>query len=281
MALILKTVPASQGLVWVRQGLREFARHPLSYTALFMAFMLVGAIVSLLPGFGEVLVLAAIPLLTLAYMMATAASLRGVRPSLSVFVAPWRHLPVERRRGLLTLALGYAFLTLILLMACNLFDHGGVDDLMQGVSRNADPDELQRLADAPGVMAGMLARVTVTLLLSMPFWHAPALVCWVGQSAGTGHVLQRAGPVALPRGHAGLRPGLDGADDARWRGAEPADGVAGRHLADGLAVDAAGPGLDLGLLCLPLLHLPRQLRPGGVTPTATRCSPCPDVFPPC
>ena len=182
MALILKTVPASQGLVWVRQGLREFVRHPLSYTALFMAFMLVGAIVSLLPGFGEVLVLAGIPLLTLAYMMATAASLRGVRPSLSVFVAPWRHLPVERRRGLLTVALGYGFLTLLLLMACNLFDHGGVDDLMQGVSRSADPDELQRLADAPGVMAGMLARVTVTLLLSMPFWHAPALVCWVGQS---------------------------------------------------------------------------------------------------
>jgi hypothetical protein len=87
-------------------------------------------------------------------MMATAASLRGVRPSLSVFVAPWRHLPPERPRGLLTLALGYAFLTLVLLMACNLFDHGGVDDLMQGVSRNADPDELQRLADAPGVMAG-------------------------------------------------------------------------------------------------------------------------------
>jgi hypothetical protein len=69
----------------------------------------------------------------------------------------------------------------VLLMACNLFDHGGVD-----ADAGREPQRRSRrtaaLADAPGVMAGMLARVTVTLLLSMPFWHAPALVCWVGQS---------------------------------------------------------------------------------------------------
>lgn len=182
MKLTLKTVPAAQGLQWVRQGVREFFRHPLGYSALFVAFMLAGTVLSLLPGFGEVLVLAGIPLLTLAYMMATAASQRGVRPQLGVFFAPWRHLPSERRRSLLTLSLGYAFGTLLLLMACGLIDHGGVEQLMQALTaNNPDPDEVARLADTPGVMAGVLARVSVTLLLSLPFWHAPALVCWAGQ----------------------------------------------------------------------------------------------------
>ena len=31
---------------------------------------------------------------------------------------------------------------------------------------------------APGVLAGAVSRVLVTSLLSVPFWHAPALVVW-------------------------------------------------------------------------------------------------------
>lgn len=35
----LQLVPARQGLVWVRNGLRVFARQPLAMTGLFFMFM--------------------------------------------------------------------------------------------------------------------------------------------------------------------------------------------------------------------------------------------------
>lgn len=183
MALTLKTVEPRQGLVWVRQGVQEFFRHPLGYMALFMTFMLAGIPLSLLGSLGEVLLLAGIPLLSLAYMTATAGSLRGAAPRLSVFVAPWRHLPVPRRKALLTLSLGYAFMTLVLLMLCELIDQGGVQALMEAATApEPDSAEVERLAGSPEVMGGILARIAVTVLLGIPFWHAPGLVCWGGQS---------------------------------------------------------------------------------------------------
>jgi hypothetical protein len=185
MRLTLKTVPPRQGFVWVREGLSEFIRHPLGYAALFVAFMFAATVASLLPGLGGVLLLAGIPLLSLAYMMATVGSLRGSAPRLAVFLVPWRQLEAVQKRNLLVVCLSYALASQVIMSLCELFDHGALDQLMQAITGGvATEEEISKLAEAPGVLSGALARVLATMLLGVPYWHAPALVCWGGQSVG-------------------------------------------------------------------------------------------------
>ncbi len=183
MGLMLKTVAPRQGLVWVQQGMREYLCHPLAYLALFVAFMFTGALISVIPVLGEILLLMGIPLLSLAYMMATLGSGRGAAPSLAVFIAPWRQLPPARRQVLFVVCLAYALLSLLAMALCDLIDGGNVEALITGLTGGqATPEELQRLSEAPGVVSGSIARVASTMLLGIPFWHAPALVVWGDQS---------------------------------------------------------------------------------------------------
>ena len=179
MGLRLQDVPPARGLTWVRQGFGECFRHPLAYASLFVLFMLGALIVTALPAFGGVLLLMAMPLLTLAFMMATAGAQRGLPVNAAVYLAPWRGTPPAQRRALFVLCLVYAVATMLLLALCELIDGGQFDELLVLLSSGkASEAEVQALAQAPGVMAGALARVLLSSLLSLPFWHAPALVHW-------------------------------------------------------------------------------------------------------
>lgn len=185
MRLTLKSVPARQGLIWVRDGLSEFVRHPLGYASLFVAFMFVASLAAALPGVGGILLLIGMPLLSLAYMMASLGSQRGAAPRLVVFAAPWRQLPPTGRRNLLVLCLSYALVNLLAMGLCDLLDGGALERLIDAYTGGeATPEEIQRLAEAPGVLTGALARLVATMLLSVPYWHAPALVCWCQQGVG-------------------------------------------------------------------------------------------------
>jgi len=177
MGLKLQPVPAARGLLWVRQGFAECFRHPMGYASLFGLFMFAALVLSLVPLIGGVLLLMSVPLLSLAFMMATAGTQRGLPVRAAVYLAPWRGKDPARRRALLGLCAAYAVATLLVLGACELIDGGRFDDLLSAMSRSdISADELQKLADAPGVRAGALARLLLSALLSLPFWHAPALV---------------------------------------------------------------------------------------------------------
>jgi hypothetical protein len=57
----LNIVPAKQGLVWVRQGIRTFWRQPLAFTGLFFLFMASVSVLSMVPLIGAALALLALP----------------------------------------------------------------------------------------------------------------------------------------------------------------------------------------------------------------------------
>jgi hypothetical protein len=180
MGLKLQVVPARQGLRWVSQGLGECRRHPLGYASLFIGFMFLAVALSLLPLFGGLLLMMGIPLLSLAYMMATLGSLRGNAPRLGVYIAPWVQ-PGPQRRKLLLLCLAYTLATTASMALCDLIDGGAVDKLVLAMGAGgseADSQEFQRLASQPGVLPALFARIGLTALLGVPFWHAPALVLW-------------------------------------------------------------------------------------------------------
>ena len=58
----LHIVPARQGILWVKLGMRTFFRQPLALTGLFFIFMAVMSVISMVPVIGNVLALALLPI---------------------------------------------------------------------------------------------------------------------------------------------------------------------------------------------------------------------------
>ena len=180
-AFKLATVPARQGSVWARQGFRVFFKRPMVFAALFALFMFAVFVLALLPVVGPLLLLGLLPMVTLAFMLATKATLAGELPTPAALFRTLR-MDGPRRIAMLKLGAIYALTTFAILALADLVDGGAFDALMDALPNVQTKPELvnAKLAD-PRLGQGLLLRSGLTALLSMPFWHAPALVYWGGQ----------------------------------------------------------------------------------------------------
>ena len=177
----LQTVSASHGSTWVRQGFRVFFKRPMAFTALFAAFMFAVLVLALLPFIGPLLVLVLLPLVRLAFMIASKQVLAGEVATPRVYAMPFR-VSAQQGRAILQLGLLYAAATYAVMWLSDRVDGGAFDALMDALpAAQTAPEALAaRLAD-PRLAFGMLMRFGLAGLLSVPFWHAPALVHWDGQ----------------------------------------------------------------------------------------------------
>jgi len=183
MKFKLQTVRPTQGLEWVRAGLQEMRQRPWPYMSLLLLFMLALMLGSVLPG-GAMLMLLAIPLLSLAFMMATRASLNGHKPGPGVFLAPWVGRSQPFRQPLMTLCLVYAVLSWAVMALGSWVDGGAFVELITAINDpRSTPTQIDELSNAPGLLSGILLRLSLTMLIGVPLWHAPALIVWGGQSA--------------------------------------------------------------------------------------------------
>lgn len=179
----LQLVPASRGVEWARRGARVFVSRPLGYMGLFGAFMLAMLLSQLLWWLGSLLLWASLPLVTLGFMIATHQVVQGRTPTLQVFAAPLRG-DRARARALLQLGALYAAGLLVVVLVHAWIDDGRILALQTAAtSGNATPETLAPLFADGRLQAGMLWVVVAASLLSLPFWHAPALVHWGGQTA--------------------------------------------------------------------------------------------------
>jgi hypothetical protein len=174
----LRIVPAQQGALWVRQGFRVFAKQPLAFSGLFAAFLFAVFLLSLIPLIGSLLLLALLPLATLGFMLGTQKALAGGVPLPRSFVEPLRG-GRSSAAALLQLGLIYAACTFAIIWLSDAVDGGALDKLMEALaSGKATPETIgQQIAD-PALEMGLLLRFGLAALLSVPFWHAPALVHW-------------------------------------------------------------------------------------------------------
>jgi hypothetical protein len=176
----LQTVPARNGVTWVRQGFRAFFKHPMAFAALFAAFMFGVFVLALLPLVGPLMVLALLPLVSLAFMLATRIVVEGGLPTPQVFIAPLR---ADRPRTVAMLQLGviYAVATYVVMALSDLVDGGAFEALMDAMpAGQTSPETVAAKLGAPGLALGLVLRFGLAGLLSVPFWHAPALVFWDG-----------------------------------------------------------------------------------------------------
>lgn len=180
MPLILKTVAPAQGLRWLREGLRLFLRHPLGFCSMFATFLFVVMLGSLIPLLGPLLTLAALPLMSLGFMVAAEASLVGAPIHPGLYLAALRR-DRTRRRSQLVLCLIYGVLTIALMLLCDGIDSGGFERLHRLMSQGGTQAEIDTLLADPSFTTAMVLRLLGATLISVPFWHASALVHWGGQ----------------------------------------------------------------------------------------------------
>ena len=185
MSMRITAVPPRRGLAWVSQAFSLFLKHPLGFSLLFLVFLVAAMVLLMLPYVGAVLLLSALPLLTLGFMSATRASLASQPVHAGQLVEPLLGgADRARRRVLLRLCLLYAASTALVMLIADAADGGTFERLqiaLAGTRDDATNKEIDALLDDPRLRSGLAIRFGLSALLSVPFWHAPPLVAWHGQ----------------------------------------------------------------------------------------------------
>ena len=167
----LNRVPARTGLLWVRLGLRTFARQPLAMGGLFFMFILAVSVLAMVPLVGAPLALALLPAATLGLMAAAKEADRGQFPMPTVLASAFR-VGRERARAMLLLGALYAVGSLIVTALAGWIS--GAPALLPGSG-----DEPPKLDDA-ALLRNLAWQGVLYVPLGLLFWHAPALVHWHG-----------------------------------------------------------------------------------------------------
>lgn len=172
----LNIVPASTGALWVRHGARTFVRQPIALTGLFLMFMAMMSLVSMIPWVGGILGLILIPSASLGLMAGAQEALAGKFPRPLTLFCAFR-ISKDKTKQMLLLGLGYALGFLILAGISALVDGGSFAKFY--LVGSTLTKELILKSDFQQAM-------WLALLLYIPFsslfWHAPALVFWHGVS---------------------------------------------------------------------------------------------------
>ncbi|EGJ10517.1 BPSS1780 family membrane protein [Rubrivivax benzoatilyticus] len=178
MPLQLKTVDPARGARWLRDAFALYARRPLAFTALFAVFLFAALAVSLVPVLGGVLQMMSLPMLSLGFMVASQSALIGGPVTPAQFVEPLKG-DARRRTSLLVLCALYGLCAIAILVICDLVSGGAMQRLQELMARGTVPqEELDALMAEPGVTTAAFVGLVLGTLLSVPFWHAPALVHW-------------------------------------------------------------------------------------------------------
>jgi hypothetical protein len=180
-AMKLQLVAPRQGLVWVGNAFRVFARQPLGFAALFATCLFVVLLLGIVPVVGTVAALALPPAGSLLFMIASRRVVAG-RTAMPGSIAELAAAGRPRLVALVKLGVAYAAGTFALLWLAGVLDGGALVAFLESLpdERTTGEAAALRVAD-PRVQLGVILRLAFAGALSVPFWHAPALVHWGGQ----------------------------------------------------------------------------------------------------
>jgi hypothetical protein len=185
MPLLLKRVEPARGAGWFRDAFALFVRRPLAFTLMFVTFLATARVVTLVPLLGNLVLMMSAPLLSLGFMVAAQSALLDgvVRPT--QFIEPLRTDPA-RRRALLALCLLYGLAVVLITLVCYLMVSAAALERIEALAGAGEVSlpELLEALDDPSVHASQVTALILGALLSVPFWHAPALVHWGEQGVG-------------------------------------------------------------------------------------------------
>ena len=179
----LRSVPAAAGLRWVRQGFRTFARRPFGFVGLYLFVMSCLVLSMMLPPAISLAAIVLLPLLSLGFMIAAEDVLDDLPLRPTVFWSPLL-ANAPARRALLAIGLVYLGGTLLLVYLADSLDGGEARHWLETILTPRTDGQMPELPPLSGRgTAVLLLKSFGMTLVSVPMWHAPALVNWGRQGA--------------------------------------------------------------------------------------------------
>lgn len=168
------TLPASHGMSWIRQGFGLWKKNPALMTFLSFGYLLLVALISVVPLIGQPAATLMMPALSLGVLNGGRAIAHGQRGGPELILSGFRsNLPT-----LVTIGGIYLVGSLLALFATALGDGGLLLELMTG-KREVDAS----LAEQPGFLAAVMIGTVASTPVMMAYWFAPMLAGWHGLSA--------------------------------------------------------------------------------------------------
>jgi hypothetical protein len=166
--MLIRSLPAVTGAIWLRDGWRLFVRQPVGLSSMVVAYLMMLFLPALLPFVGIAVSGVLAPFATLALLAACREVDAKRLPTVKLFAEPFQ----DEKVRLAMLRLGFVNATLVLLIA--------LLGSMLGPSDEAQvPATLQ---DVP-IETWLLQFALYTPVL-MLMWFSPALVGWHGSTPG-------------------------------------------------------------------------------------------------
>lgn len=176
----LQLVAPRQGLVWVQRAFQVFARQPLGFAALFATCLFVFLLLGLIPLVGTIALLVLPPVGSLLFMIASRRVTEG-KTAMPGSIAELASAGRSPLLALLKLGIAYAASTFFVFWLAGVLDGGTLESFLASLpdAKTTPESAATRMAD-PRLQLGLVLRLAFAGALSIPFWHAPALVHWGG-----------------------------------------------------------------------------------------------------
>ena len=172
----LQIVAPRRGLDWVRRAFQVFVRQPLGFASLFAACLFVFLLLGLIPVVGTVALLVLPPTGSLLFMIASRLCATGTGPMPAALIELAR-AGRPRLVALLKLGIVYAAATFFVFWLAGVFDGGALDAFFDTLpDAKTTPESAAARVGDPRLQLGLLLRLVFAGALSVPFWHAPALI---------------------------------------------------------------------------------------------------------
>ena len=173
----LRSPSAVAGLLWIRRGFRTFWRRPLGFFGLYL-FVVACLIVAMLSPFALLVVIILLPMLSLGFMLATEDVLNDLPLRPSVFWTPLV-MSKQARHALLAIGLVYVATSVAIALLADSIDGG---EARRWAEKLMTPRTDGQMPEVPPLSAlgaaVLLFKSFGVALVSIPLWHAPALVHW-------------------------------------------------------------------------------------------------------
>ena len=168
----LHIVPSSQGVQWVRLGVKTFIRQPLALGGLFFLFMGVVSVLSIVPLLGTALSLLILPAASLGLINAARLASTGSFPLPVTLIAAFT-AGAAKRSAMLQLGVLYTAAFLAIIGVTMLIDGGQFSSVyLMGAPLTED------MAANGHFISALWAALLLYIPMAAVFWHAPALVFW-------------------------------------------------------------------------------------------------------
>jgi len=174
----LQQVAPGQGSTWVRKAFQVFGRQPLGFASLFAAGLFASLVLGVIPVLGSIATLALAPAISLLFMIASRRVGAGEAAMPGAIVELFR-AGRSRLIALVKLGLAYVVATFLLFWLASVLDGGALASFFSTMKdAKLTPEIAAARVAEPGVQFGLVLRLLFLGLLSIAFWHAPALVFW-------------------------------------------------------------------------------------------------------